>query len=529
MPSLPTSSDVAVLEAVAETSQDRALALLREFRPQAAPPERRIFVNRNLRMSGLSLIGFDMDYTLAEYTVAMETLQIQMTLERLVKEKGYPRAALDLQYDPAFAIRGLVIDKRLGNILKADGHRHISRGLHGLRELTKDERKSVYRQERIRMKGDRYALVDTIFGVPETWLFAVLVDLDDQKARKRPRADRYVKIYDDIRTTIDRIHADDSLKSLIIADIATYIRRDPELPATLVRLRAANKRLFLMTNSLAPYTQAVMSHLLDGARPDHPDWRSYFDVICVGSRKPAFFEHSEPFRRLDDKFQPTTARVRSFEQGVLYHGGNRTDFEKILGQGGDQILYVGDNMYGDILRSKTLSAWRTALIVPELEAELGIVERMGPVLDRREDRDTLRRQLDAEIHHQEHLLAGLRGFARRGDSEGTDREALDRAITMARKSLKVLERSLQACLAEIYELNTQVSAAFNPHFGMMFKCGDEHSIFGEQVEDYACLYTSRVTNFLLYSPFQYFRAPRDLLPHEVPPIPARLATGPRPG
>jgi hypothetical protein len=34
------------------------------------------------------------------------------------------------------------------------------------------------------------------------------------------------------------------------------------------------------------------------------------------------------------------------------------------------------------------------------------------------------------------------------------------------------------------------------------------------VEQYACLYTSRVSNFLHYSPMQYFRSRRELMPHE---------------
>jgi 5'-nucleotidase len=29
------------------------------------------------------------------------------------------------------------------------------------------------------------------------------------------------------------------------------------------------------------------------------------------------------------------------------------------------------------------------------------------------------------------------------------------------------------------------------------------------------LYTSRVSNLLYYSPLQYFRSPRDLMPHEM--------------
>ena len=41
------------------------------------------------------------------------------------------------------------------------------------------------------------------------------------------------------------------------------------------------------------------------------------------------------------------------------------------------------------------------------------------------------------------------------------------------------------------------------------------SRFGEQVEDYACVYTGRVSNFLAYSPLRYFRSPRDHMPHEL--------------
>lgn len=35
-----------------------------------------------------------------------------------------------------------------------------------------------------------------------------------------------------------------------------------------------------------------------------------------------------------------------------------------------QLLYVGDHMFADILRSKRTLGWRTCLIVPELEGEM---------------------------------------------------------------------------------------------------------------------------------------------------------------
>lgn len=35
-----------------------------------------------------------------------------------------------------------------------------------------------------------------------------------------------------------------------------------------------------------------------------------------------------------------------------------------------KLLYVGDHMFADILRSKRTLGWRTCLIVPELENEM---------------------------------------------------------------------------------------------------------------------------------------------------------------
>src|SRR3954463_16110193 len=57
---------------------------------------RRIFVNRNLKMDEIDLIGFDMDYTLALYNQPnLEELSIRCTLGKLVDKRGYPAAILD--------------------------------------------------------------------------------------------------------------------------------------------------------------------------------------------------------------------------------------------------------------------------------------------------------------------------------------------------------------------------------------------------------------------------------------------------
>ena len=43
--------------------------------------------------------------------------------------------------------------------------------------------------------------------------------------------------------------------------------------------------------------------------------------------------------------------------------------------------------------------------------------------------------------------------------------------------------------------------------------GGDASRFGAQVDSYACVYTSRVTNFRFVSPVKYFHAPYGSLPH----------------
>ena len=59
----------------------------------------------------------------------------------------------------------------------------------------------------------------------------------------------------------------------------------------------------------------------------------------------------------------------------------------------------------------------------------------------------------------------------------------------------------------------EINAAFNPYWGSVFTARHDTSQFGAQVELYACLYTSRVTNFRYVSPVKYFHSPANWLPH----------------
>src|SRR6476646_3068457 len=97
----------------------------------------RVFCNRNLRMDSIEMIGFDMDYTLALYHQdRLERLSIELTLGKLIEKHGYPEPIRDLYDDPRRAIRGVMVDRQLGNVVKLDRHSYVGRCYHGFRELT---------------------------------------------------------------------------------------------------------------------------------------------------------------------------------------------------------------------------------------------------------------------------------------------------------------------------------------------------------------------------------------------------------
>ena len=94
---------------------------------------RDIFCNRELNMGQVEAIGFDMDYTLAQYNTAFELLAFNGAKEKLVNNKCYPEAVLEFTHDPTAFSRGLVIDKELGNFLKVDRHKCVSSAMRSAR------------------------------------------------------------------------------------------------------------------------------------------------------------------------------------------------------------------------------------------------------------------------------------------------------------------------------------------------------------------------------------------------------------
>ncbi|GIW70855.1 MAG: haloacid dehalogenase [Planctomycetota bacterium] len=486
-------------------------------------PRRRVFVNRNLNLAGVKFVGFDMDYTLAIYKKgAIEELAFRLTVENLIASRGYPPEIRQIRYEPERVIRGLVVDKHRGNIFKMDRYGHVGRAWHGSRQLGREERRELYRTRKIELHSGGYAWVDTLFSLPEVCLYSLLVDWFDARAPERRPS--YEQLYDDTRAAIDEVHADGSLKSVIQAEPAAYIERDPDLARTLHRLRSSGKRLFLLTNSYWPYTCAVMRYLLDGALEGYPSWRTYFDLVVVGARKPEFFASRSPFLPIDERTgRPGAEPAATLDKGRVYQGGNLRDLEQLAGLGGEHVLYVGDHIYGDMLKSKKSSLWRTAMIVPELEDVLWHQQLFDADHARAERIEDELRRLDYEINYYKLLLAEA---ARRreqraasGESSGyggdTPTAQAARAERAARCALEQLRAQARRLRVEKEEIEQRVDSAANPYWGRLFREGVETSLFAKQLEEYACIYTSRVSNLIHYSPVQYFRSPPVPMPHEL--------------
>jgi HAD superfamily 5'-nucleotidase-like hydrolase len=514
-------------------------------------PERQVYTNRDLNMATTKLVGFDMDYTLAIYNKQpMEQLQYDLTLERLITRAGYPEEIRALKYDPTFIVRGLLVDKRTGHLVKMDTHGRVGRVFHGKRRLDFAEVDATYRASKIKPSSATFASVDTLFSMPEACLYANLVEFFEERyaagkstapiaipqnmlraAQAAARDQSYAaaetsllgdintwKLFDDVRNAIDDIHRDGTLKAIIMADLPKYFVPDEKLPLTLHKLRSAGKKLFLLTNSYWVYTQAVMSFLLDGRLKEYASWRQYFDVVVVGARKPRFFTDRDPFLEVApiEGTEQVLGEITTdkLDRSKVYQGGNIEQFERMTGATGEEILYVGDHIFGDILKSRKDSRWRTCLIVEELEEEIrgstsgrGMIERLT-VLDEE------RHRLDDTISQQRALLSEIEDAL----SAGRVPEALvkkgEENAKRLKKEIDIAKRALRAFDTEAQEIQDTLDKHFNVFWGRLLKSNNELSRFGAQVSLYACTYTSRVSNFLAYSPVHFFRAPRELMSHD---------------
>uniref|UniRef100_A0A8C5GXC1 Cytosolic purine 5'-nucleotidase-like n=1 Tax=Gouania willdenowi TaxID=441366 RepID=A0A8C5GXC1_GOUWI len=420
---------------------------------------KKVFVNRSVTLENIKCYGFDMDYTLALYkSPDYESMGFELIRDRMVSI-GYAHEILRYTYDPSFATRGLVVDTTYGNLLKVDSNGNILVCSHGFHFIKGDHIQTYYPNKFIqRDDTERFYILNTLFNLSETYLYACLVDFFTRCTRYTnlkkgfQHGDLFMSfrsMFQDVRDAMDFIHNNGILKERTIKYLDKYVIKDPNLPLLLSRIREVAK-VFLATNSDFNYTEVIFFSIVSLLKPGAPKtpWRTFFDLVVVDTRKPLFFAEGTVLRQVDTD----TGKLRigtytgELHHGTVYSGGSSDIICDLLGVKGKNILYVGDHIFGDILKSKKRQGWKTFLVVPELEKELQLWDE--------------------------------------------------------KKSLFEELKCLDLFLAELYKMDMSYG-----QMGSLLRSGSRQTLFASQLMRYADLYSSTCINLLRY-PFNYlFMAP----------------------
>lgn len=478
----------------------------------AGPPpvERQVFCNRTLNLRAMRAIGYDMDYTLVHYHVEAWERASFDHLRRKLGERGWP--VEDLAFDPGAFQVGLVIDRQLGNIVKANQFGYVKRAAHGTKMLDFEAQRQTYGEEIVDLSEPRFVFLNTLFSLSETCMYAQLVDRLD--AGRIPGALGYSDLYALLKESLDEAHMEGQLKAEILAAPERFVELDPEVPLTLLDQRQAGMKTLLITNSEWPYTRFMMSYVCDRFLPTGQTWRDLFDVVIVGARKPVFFAQTQPaFEVVNDEglLSPIAGRP---QLGRVLLGGHATLVEELLGLSGSQVLYVGDHAYGDVHVSKKLHRWRTALVIRELEQEILAQDAFRPrqteLTRLMEEKAAGEQQLSEERLALQHERPVLQHERRRPSAErrpGRESE-LQARVERTRARLQKLDDQITPLARASAEL-------FNPRWGLLMRSGNDKSYLARLVERHADIYTSRVSNLRRTTPYAFFRAHRVQMPHDA--------------
>jgi HAD superfamily 5'-nucleotidase-like hydrolase len=452
-----------------------------------------VFCNRTLNLKKIKYIGFDMDHTLVRYNIEkFEELAHVETLKKLVNDKDYPKSILDIPFEYERVIRGLVVDQKNGNLLKLNLHGAIRQSYHGTKPIDFRKQRKLYKGTMIDLNDPNFLSVDTAFSIAYGNIFSHLVDLKDGALIEE--LPNYEEISKDILDCVDVCHRDGSLKDKVGARLDEFVIQDPKMVENLERYIQHGKKLFVLTNSDYNYTKTLLDHSITPHLKKAKHWNEIFEFVITLAHKPRFFYDNLAFMKID----PETGLMSNHDTNVvpgIYQGGCARKFTDDLKLSGEDILYVGDHIYGDIVRLKKDCNWRTALVLEELIDEVAKNKKAKPIFKEIWSLMDKKTPLETELQ----------------DLEDLKRENSDNSK----------DKRIEELLSEISVIDKQISgliqkhqSVYNPFWGEVMRTGNEESYFASQVERYACIYTSNLGDLMGMSPRTYYRSNRRTLPHE---------------
>ncbi len=452
-----------------------------------------IFVNRTLNLKKIKYVGLDMDHTLVRYnSEAFEALSFDMMKIKLVNNHDYPKEILNLNLDFNLPTRGLVIDRKLGNLLKISRHSAIRKVYHGTNPVNFKTLQRLYRAKYIDLGSSDYVSVDTAFSISHACMFALLVDFKDQHPNKH--LPEYPDIADDVITVLDEAHRDNSIKGLVKESLEDFVIQDESVVKGLERFLQHGKKLFILTNSDYHYTKLLLDYTVNPFLQNGQTWEDIFEYTICFAQKPRFFHDNLKFLKINPKDGSMANHDGLLEPGV-YQGGSANIFTQSLNVDSDDILYVGDHIYGDILKLKKACSWRTAIVIEELAREIKSNKKGNALSVKIEDLMELKEPMEIDLTEK---------------------------ISMKVENRNIDEKEISTLQKKISEIDTQIShlikeqqALYNPYWGQVMRSGNEESYFASQVVRFACIYMAKLSDLLDQSPRTYFRASRRPMPHEV--------------
>lgn len=452
-----------------------------------------VFVNRILNMKKIKYVGLDMDHTLIRYnTQNFESLVYQMVIEELILHKNYPPSIRELEFHFSDAIRGLVIDSKNGNILKLSRYAAIRDSAHGTKKINYAEQKQFYRSIYVDLFDANYMVIDTSFSIAFCVLYGQLVDLKDADPQTFPS---YHAIAQDVLGSVDKVHADGRLKQHISEHLDEFVIKDQAVVEGLKRLLHYGKKVFVLTNSEYYYTKLLLDYAIAPFLKDGENWQDLFEYTITLASKPRFFYDKLRFLRINPETGSMANIVGPITPGV-YQGGNATQFTDDLAINGDEILYIGDHIYGDILRLKKDCNWRTALVVEELGEEIAAQKKALPIEKEIIAAMAIKKELEQRY---------LDIYTKQEDNQTPESDSQIQAL---QSQIADIDRAISTLLVKQH-------AFFNPRWDRVFRAGAEESYFAYQVDRFACIYMEKLSDLLAHSPLTYFRANRRLLAHDI--------------
>ena len=460
----------------------------------------RVYANSAVDMADIDAIGFDYDHTMVEYKKQLNHRIYDLALQWLIAKGGYPAAMRETSckgFDPKHVIRGLAVDQQTGILVKLSYASRVVKARRGHQWLSPAQITQIFgydgqlpaavRDARLHPLNDLYALATG----------SLLGDVIEHHERAYG-AGRYQPtcLVTDVMAAVADVHTSFAIHKEVLASLPSTELVAPagELRDVLLQLRAAGKRLFIVTNSPLWYIEPQME-LFVGR-----DWRQLFDAIVVSARKPRWFDDGQlqesPLREVLADGTLGVGRVRQIQRGVAYAHGSADELIALTGWATRRVLYLGDHLYADLAGARRgRHNWVTGAVIAEVRDEMLRANTS-------EYRELVFRNhvLDATLQLVQEAVAGR-------EASAEELQLIHGLDEQRRRGLEKQNEVLNTDWGSVFHANDVRTTTFHAA-----------SLFGFALRRHADLYMAKLENIAPYTVRRHrFAPPIFTMPHEVTP------------